>query len=183
MLAEQRQVRPPAGAAPEPVGTMRAAISGRLTLEPHPPRRRLAETARLRYSSPMSSFQISGCSVMNSRISTAHSSESRLTISTPRARSRSSAPTNVRFSPMTTRGVPYRRIAPAHMSHGGRGRAGGAPRAVGDGRPADRHPPLGAPDARLLDRHGEELAVPVTDVHPILLFGQLRRYGLRYAPG
>ena len=30
----------------------------------------------------------------------------------------SSPPTNVRFSPITRRGMPYSRIAPVHMSHG-----------------------------------------------------------------
>src|SRR3989337_1542358 len=55
---------------------------------------------------------------MNSAMSALHSSESRFTTATPRERSRSSPPMNVRFSPITTRGIPYRRIAPVHMSHG-----------------------------------------------------------------
>jgi len=38
------------------------------------------------HSSPISSFQTSGCLAMNSRISATHASESRLTTSTPRAR-------------------------------------------------------------------------------------------------
>ncbi len=57
-------------------------------------------------STPMSSFHRSGCSAMKPAMSAAHSWSSRSTTSTPWARSRSSAPRNVRFSPMTTRGIP-----------------------------------------------------------------------------
>lgn len=56
--------------------------------------------------SPMSSFHSDGCSAMNSSIISTHSCESRLITSTPCSRRRSSAPTNVRFSPITTRLMP-----------------------------------------------------------------------------
>ena len=55
---------------------------------------------------------------MNSSIIATHSAESSTTTSTPWLRSRSSAPMNVRFSPITTRGMPYSSIAPVHMWHG-----------------------------------------------------------------
>ena len=66
----------------------------------------------------MSSFHSAGSAAMNSVISSTHSASSSTTTSTPRSRSRSSAPRNVRFSPITTRGILYSRIAPVHMSHG-----------------------------------------------------------------
>src|SRR5215468_8436462 len=56
---------------------------------------------------PMSSFQMVGCSRMNRRI-----------ISVQRLSWSTSTPRNVTFSPTTTRGMRYSRIAPEHMAHG-----------------------------------------------------------------
>ena len=55
---------------------------------------------------------------MNSVIIATHSGSSMTVTSTPRERSSASAPRNVWFSPTTTRGILYSRIAPVHMSHG-----------------------------------------------------------------
>src|SRR5438445_4362755 len=69
-------------------------------------------------SSPMSSFQSCGCASINTRISSMQVAFCNTSISTPRdCRSRSS-PRNVWFSPMTTRGMPYSRIAPLHIEQG-----------------------------------------------------------------
>ena len=67
---------------------------------------------------PMSSFQSSGASAMNERIISTQSGSSSTTSSTPRACSSASLPRKVLCSPMTTLGMPYRRIAPVHMSQG-----------------------------------------------------------------
>lgn len=56
--------------------------------------------------SPMSSFHSSGLLAMKLVIRSTHLCALRLTTSTPCERRRSSAPMNVRFSPMTTRGIP-----------------------------------------------------------------------------
>lgn len=68
--------------------------------------------------SPMSSFHRSGRSSMNVRMRSAHSASSRTSSSTPRERSNISSPMKLRFSPMTTRGIPYNRMAPLHIAHG-----------------------------------------------------------------
>ena len=55
--------------------------------------------------SPMSSFHSAGLAATKSVIIATHSGSSSTTTSTPCSRSRSSAPRNVRFSPITTRGI------------------------------------------------------------------------------
>lgn len=60
----------------------------------------------------------SGFSSMNRVINSLHSWLLSTTISTPRLRRRFSSPKKVRFSPITTRGILYRRTAPEHILHG-----------------------------------------------------------------
>ena len=60
----------------------------------------------------------SGFSSMYFFISALHFSSSMTITSTPRLRRRSSSPLKFAFSPMTTRGILYSRIAPVHILHG-----------------------------------------------------------------
>src|SRR5262245_1344578 len=69
---------------------------------------------------PISSFQSVGCASMNRRISSIQRASSTTSTAAPRPRSRSSSPRNVTFSPTTTRGMRYSRIAPVHIAHGER---------------------------------------------------------------
>jgi hypothetical protein len=55
---------------------------------------------------PMSSFQSAGWSRMKRSIIAMHSGSCMTTTSTPRERSSSSSPGNVRFSPTITFGIP-----------------------------------------------------------------------------
>lgn len=66
----------------------------------------------------ISTHQSFGCSLMNFCIKSSHSLLRTLITSTPRERSKSSPPTNVLFSPRTTRGISYNRQAPVHIEHG-----------------------------------------------------------------
>ena len=55
---------------------------------------------------------------MNSSMSALHSAHPSTSTATPRERRYASFASNVSFSPMTTRGISYSRIAPVHMSQG-----------------------------------------------------------------
>lgn len=65
----------------------------------------LKATAR-RPHTPISSFHRAGCARMNSVIRRMQVGSWRTSTATPRERSSSSSPRNVRFSPITTRGMP-----------------------------------------------------------------------------
>src|SRR5690625_3754167 len=67
---------------------------------------------------PISSCHRSGCSSMNWRMRATHSASSSTSRSMPRKHSRLSSPMKFRFSPMTTRGMPYNTMAPLHIAHG-----------------------------------------------------------------
>src|SRR5581483_8232704 len=75
-------------------------------------------TSRKADNFPMSSFQMSGCLLVNASMRSMQTLDCRLVSFTPRLRRVCSAPTKDVFSPMTTCGIPYRSMAPAHMSHG-----------------------------------------------------------------
>src|SRR5215211_6439043 len=84
---------------------------------PPPANEPKCEPATGRYS-PMSSFQISGCSAMNDPSRSAHSSESRSTTCTPDSRSHSMPPLNVRDSPTMTAPIPNWRMSPLQYQQG-----------------------------------------------------------------
>src|SRR5207245_410686 len=67
---------------------------------------------------PMSSFHSAGSLWMKFWSKRKHSGSSTTSIWTPRSTKYSSGPRNVRFSPITTLGMRYRRMAPLHISHG-----------------------------------------------------------------
>src|SRR4051812_7270981 len=67
---------------------------------------------------PISSFHNAGCAAMKACIIATHRSSCTTSTRTPRARSQSSSPMNVRFSPTMTWRMPYSRIAPLHIAHG-----------------------------------------------------------------
>src|SRR5215211_3296315 len=84
------------------------------------PRRGSRGSVRPGQSSPMSSFQISGCSSMNRSMRSTHSIESTTVISTPDVLSQSTPPRKCWFSPTTTRGMRNCRIRPLQYQQGAR---------------------------------------------------------------
>lgn len=72
----------------------------------------------LLYSSPISSFQSWGLSLMKRDINSSHCLSFMLTTSIPSDSNNSSAPKKFLFSPKTTLLTPYMIHAPEHMLHG-----------------------------------------------------------------